>query len=89
MFSRSLGSICNSRSTASKRGYKMVRRNIRPRTARGSGVDVKLEAAGYLKVKKEFLGKKPHTVITLTKQGRAAFESYRKSMREVLNGMEE
>lgn len=44
----------------------------------------KLEAAGYLNVKKEFLGKKPHTVLGLTRQGRTAFEAYRKSMRHVL-----
>ena len=48
----------------------------------------KLEAAGYLEVKKEFLGKKPHTVVSLTKQGRAAFEAYRKSMMDVLDRME-
>ena len=46
----------------------------------------KLEAAGYLEVKKEFLGKKPHTVVSLTKKGRAAFEAYRKGMKEVLDG---
>ena len=46
----------------------------------------KLEAAGYLEVKKEFLGKKPHTVISLTKKGRKAFEAYRKGMKEVLDG---
>ena len=44
----------------------------------------KLEAAGYLEVKKEFLGKKPHTVVTLTKEGRRAFEEYRKEMKELL-----
>ena len=48
----------------------------------------KLETAGYLEVKKEFLEKKPHTVVSLTKQGRTAFESYRKSMKEVLNKIE-
>lgn len=46
----------------------------------------KLETAGYLDVKKEFLGKKPHTIVTLTQQGRAAFEGYRKSMKKVLKG---
>ncbi|MFC2068455.1 winged helix-turn-helix domain-containing protein [Chloroflexota bacterium] len=46
----------------------------------------KLEAAGYLEVNKEFLGKKPHTVVSLTKKGRAAFEAYRKGMKEVLDG---
>jgi len=45
----------------------------------------KLEAAGYLDVKKEFLGKKPHTVVSLTKKGRAAFEEYRKDLKKVLN----
>ena len=44
----------------------------------------KLEAANYLEVKKEFIGKKPHTTLSLTRQGRAAFEAYRKSMRQVL-----
>ena len=44
----------------------------------------KLESARYLEVKKEFLGKKPHTVISLTKQGRQSFEKYRKGMKEVL-----
>ena len=46
----------------------------------------KLEMAGYLEVKKEFLGKKPHTVVSLTKKGRKAFEEYRKGMKEVLDG---
>jgi DNA-binding MarR family transcriptional regulator len=45
----------------------------------------KLEAAGYVEIKKEFLGKKPHTVASLTKQGRLAFEAYRKEMKQVLN----
>jgi len=45
----------------------------------------KLEAAGYVEIKKEFLGKKPHTVASLTNQGRLAFETYRKEMKQVLN----
>lgn len=49
----------------------------------------RLESAGYLQVKKEFLGKKPHTVVGLTKKGRMAFEIYRKSIRDVLDVMEE
>lgn len=44
----------------------------------------KLEAAGYLEVKKEFLGKKPHTTVSLTRKGREAFESYRKDLKRVL-----
>ena len=44
----------------------------------------KLEAAGYLHVRKEFLGKKPHTVVSLTKTGRVAFDNYREGMKQVL-----
>ena len=44
----------------------------------------KLEAAGYLNVRKEFLGKKPHTVVSLTSSGRVAFQDYRKGMKQVL-----
>lgn len=43
----------------------------------------KLEAAGYVKVEKEFVGKKPHTMLHLTDNGRAAFQKYRKSMKQV------
>ena len=44
----------------------------------------KLETAGYLAVKKEFLGKKPHTLVNITERGKAAFEAYRKEMENVL-----
>ncbi len=36
----------------------------------------KLEAAGYVEVRKRFLGKKPNTVCRLTPEGRQAFERY-------------
>lgn len=45
----------------------------------------KLETAGYVQIKKEFLGKKPHTVVSLTNNGRVAFNEYRKSMRDVFD----
>ena len=45
----------------------------------------KLEAAGDLEIKKEFLGKKPHTVVSLTRKGRKAFETYRQGMKDVLD----
>lgn len=44
----------------------------------------KLEAAGYVDVKKEFLEKKPHTMLYLTATGRKAFENYRTSMKQAL-----
>ncbi|MBN2603281.1 MAG: transcriptional regulator, partial [Candidatus Thermoplasmatota archaeon] len=36
----------------------------------------KLEEAGYIKIIKEFIGKKPHTMLSLTENGRKAFEDY-------------
>ena len=49
----------------------------------------KLEETGYIAIKKEFRGKKPHTTIHLTKQGRAAFREYKKSMQQVLDDLPE
>jgi DNA-binding transcriptional ArsR family regulator len=43
----------------------------------------KLEAAGYVDVEKKFVGKKPHTMLRLTEDGRAAFLQYRQSMEQV------
>jgi DNA-binding MarR family transcriptional regulator len=47
----------------------------------------KLEEAGYIAIDKEFKAKKPHTTISLTKQGRAAFREYKKSMQQVLDDL--
>ncbi len=45
----------------------------------------KLEEAGYITVKKEFVGKIPRTVLRLTSDGRTALEAYRKHMTAMLN----
>jgi DNA-binding transcriptional ArsR family regulator len=45
----------------------------------------KLEEAGYVETEKEFVNKKPHTMIHLTDQGRAALQMYRETMQRVLN----
>jgi len=44
----------------------------------------KLERAGYIKVEKEFLERKPHTVLMMTDEGRKAFEEYRQRMKDIL-----
>ena len=44
----------------------------------------KLEAAGYIEVKKEFIKRKPHTMFRLTKRGRDAFDEYRKNMKKII-----
>lgn len=43
----------------------------------------KLEDAGYIEVQKEFLVKKPHTILKLTPFGRTAFEKYRSTIERV------
>ncbi len=47
----------------------------------------KLEKAGYIAIKKGFKGKKPHTVISLTSEGRAAFREYKRSLQQVLDDL--
>jgi len=47
----------------------------------------KLEKAGYVAIKKDFKKNKPHTVIRLTKAGRAAFREYKKSMQQVFDDL--
>jgi DNA-binding MarR family transcriptional regulator len=47
----------------------------------------KLEAAGYIEVEKKFKGKKPHTMLRLTDEGRAAFREYVQSMKQVLDDL--
>jgi len=47
----------------------------------------RLEEAGYIEMLKEFRGKKPHTKIQLTEQGRAAFHEYKKSLQQVLDDL--
>ncbi|MBX3051838.1 MAG: transcriptional regulator [Caldilineaceae bacterium] len=48
----------------------------------------KLENAGYVEVEKTFVGKRPYTMLHLTQSGRAAFETYRQQMLEVLSSTE-
>jgi DNA-binding transcriptional ArsR family regulator len=45
----------------------------------------KLEEAGYIDIIKEFVGKKPHTMLKLTEKGRIAFDEYRKKMKQFFN----
>ena len=44
----------------------------------------KLEEAGYIEVEKEIKNKRPHTMLSITDNGRAAFENYRQDMLQLL-----
>jgi DNA-binding transcriptional ArsR family regulator len=45
---------------------------------------VRLEEAGYVNIEKTFRGKIPLTIVRLNSDGRAAFQSYRKSIKDLL-----
>ena len=47
----------------------------------------KLEEAGYITIEKTFKGKKPYTIVHLSKQGRNAFRKYKKKMKQVLDDL--
>jgi DNA-binding MarR family transcriptional regulator len=47
----------------------------------------KLETAGYLEIKKEFVDKIPRTLLRLTEQGKYAFNEYRRNMKKVLDSL--
>jgi DNA-binding MarR family transcriptional regulator len=49
----------------------------------------KLEDAGYVKVTKEFLDRKPHTALALTKEGRTAFKEYRAKVKQFVEKLPE
>lgn len=49
----------------------------------------KLEAAGYVKVEKDYIGKKPHTVICLTEDGRKVFKRYIDNMKGIMTELSE
>jgi DNA-binding MarR family transcriptional regulator len=44
----------------------------------------KLELAGYVAVIKDYLDKKPHTMLQMTKKGQKAFHNYRERMKQAL-----
>ncbi len=45
----------------------------------------KLEDGGYVAVEKGFKGKRPQTMLSLTKEGRKAFQAYRQTMKQMLD----
>ncbi|MEZ6072211.1 MAG: transcriptional regulator [Pirellulales bacterium] len=44
----------------------------------------KLEDAGYVKVKKTFVARRPRTLLQATSRGRAAFVAHREALKEIL-----
>ena len=49
----------------------------------------KLEEAGYIEVTKEFIERKPHTALALTRKGRDAFKQYRRDIKQIAEKLPE
>lgn len=49
----------------------------------------KLEEGGYLGVDKGFKGKRPQTMLSLTQNGRSAFQTYRQTMQKMFDEIPE
>jgi DNA-binding MarR family transcriptional regulator len=47
----------------------------------------KLEEAGYVEIIKEFIERKPHTALELTKKGRKAFREYQQNLKQVFSDL--
>ena len=47
----------------------------------------RLEKAGYVEIEKGFAGRKPHTMLRLTAEGRDAFDEYRAGMEQTLKNL--
>jgi DNA-binding transcriptional ArsR family regulator len=47
----------------------------------------KLGKAGYDEIVKEFIERKPHTALRLTKEGRVAFKEYQQNLEQVFSDL--
>jgi DNA-binding MarR family transcriptional regulator len=47
----------------------------------------KLELAGYINIQKEFVGKRPHTILGITEIGKTAFVRYRQELEEIIHSL--
>ena len=47
----------------------------------------KLEKAGYVEIVKEFIERKPHTALRLTKKGQIAFKEYQQNLKQVFTDL--
>ena len=69
--------------------------NPRPRKIQNTGLTwgnlsshlSRLETAGYVEITKEFVERKPHTMVKLTPEGRTAFDAYRRQMKALFDDL--
>jgi len=47
----------------------------------------KLEESDYVAIEKQFIGKRPHTLLSITDKGRKALKEHLKVMKELIDGL--
>jgi DNA-binding MarR family transcriptional regulator len=47
----------------------------------------KLEESGYVAIEKKFIGKRPHTLLSITDKGRKALKEHLKTMKGIIDGL--
>jgi DNA-binding MarR family transcriptional regulator len=71
---------------ASKVEFSFVRDHVEVTDSMLSKQMSALEEAGYVKVDKGHIGKRPRTWLSLTKEGRRTFERHMAAVREIARG---
>ncbi|GII67151.1 MarR family transcriptional regulator [Sphaerisporangium krabiense] len=72
--------------TAEKVEFRFLRDTIEVSDSLLSKHTLVLEEAGYVKVEKAFISKKPGTWLSLTPAGRAAFQEYVTVLEKIMKG---
>jgi DNA-binding MarR family transcriptional regulator len=49
----------------------------------------RLEEAGYVEIVKDFVDRKPHTMVRISESGREAFDVYRRQMKQLFEDLPE
>ncbi|MDO5629464.1 MAG: transcriptional regulator [Mobilicoccus sp.] len=79
-------SIVAALATVEQADFKTVRDTVEITDSVLSKQSQLLEQAGYVKIKKGFVGKRPRTWLSLTAAGRAAFEAHLQALRDIAGG---
>ncbi|MEU8174274.1 transcriptional regulator [Microbispora hainanensis] len=77
-------SIMAALAAADKADFRFLRDTIEVSDSLLSKHILTLEEAGYVRVDKAFVGKRARTWLSLTDQGRAAFETYMDVLRRIM-----
>ena len=70
--------------SASKVNFIYLREKLNVTDGNLSSHMEKLEKAGYVKVKKSFIDKKPNTIYSITEKGKKAFRGYLQHLEKII-----